>query len=151
MIQLLMALLATISFAVMYHVPKKALISAGLVGTGAWLFRNAFESIGITAVTGAFVGALFVAVASELLARLQKLPGTVFIVSGIITLVPGISALNTMRSFMGGDYLGGIANATQTILIAGAVAAGLVVAGALTRMDRRKFLAAKSQADDYEI
>jgi uncharacterized membrane protein YjjB (DUF3815 family) len=108
MIKLLMALLATISFAVIYQVPKKALMPAGLVGTGAWLCRNGFEALGVGPITGAFLGALFVAVASEVLARVQKLPGTVFIVSGIITLVPGISALNTMRSFMEGDYLGGI-------------------------------------------
>ncbi|WP_018131749.1 threonine/serine exporter family protein [Effusibacillus pohliae] len=148
MIRLLMGFLATIAFAVIYNVPKRALIPAGFVGTGALLIRTSAERWEMNPVAGVFLGAFFVSIASEILARVQKLPGTVFTISGILMLVPGTSALNTMRAFVQQDYLSGIANATQTLLMAGGVAAGLVLAGALVRMDRRKRRVAKGQTDD---
>lgn len=148
MIRLLMGLIATVAFAIVYNVPKHALFSAGLVGTGALTIRLGAEYFGMSPVAGAFFGALFVSAVSELLARIQKLPGTVFIVSGILMLVPGMSSLNAMRAFVAGDYWQGISYATETFLIAGAVAAGSVLAGALVRMDRRKQRAVQGQADD---
>ncbi|MFC4767563.1 threonine/serine exporter family protein [Effusibacillus consociatus] len=148
MIRLLMGFLATVAFAVIYNVPKRALLPAGLVGAGALLIRDGAEALHMSPVAGVFAGAFFVSVASEVLARMQKLPGTVFIVSGILMLVPGMSALNTMRAFVAEDYITGIANATQTFLMAGGVAAGLVLAGALVRMDRRKQRVGQSETDD---
>jgi uncharacterized membrane protein YjjB (DUF3815 family) len=148
MIRLVMSFMATVAFAVIYNVPKRALIPAGLVGTSALLIRLEAERYALSPVAGVFLGAFFVSVASEVLARMQKMPGTVFIVSGILMLVPGTSALATMRAFVSGDYLTGIANATQTLLMAGGVAAGLVLAGALVRMDRRKQRVAEGKPDD---
>lgn len=148
MIRLIMGFLATIAFAVIYNVPKRALIPAGFVGTGAFLIRMGTEYAKLNPIAGVFLGALFVSVASEVLARIQKMPATVFIVSGVLMLVPGVSAFNTMRAFVSADYLTGIANATQTFLMAGGVAAGLVLAGALVRMNRRKRRVAQGQTDD---
>lgn len=148
MIRLLMGFLATIAFAVIYNVPKRALLPAGLVGTGALLIRIGAEKMDMSPVAGVFAGAFFVSVASEVLARIQKLPGTVFIVSGILMLVPGVSSLNAMRAFVEQDYLKGIASATETLLMAGAVAAGLALAGALVRMDRRKRRVAQGETGD---
>lgn len=148
MIRLLMGFVATVAFAIIYNVPKRALLSAGLVGTGALTIRLGAEYFELSPVAGAFFGALFVSAASEVLSRIQKLPGTVFIVSGILMLVPGMSSLHAMRAFVAGDYWQGISYATETFLIAGAVASGLVLAGALVRMDRRKHRAVQDQADD---
>ncbi|GAX88647.1 threonine/serine exporter family protein [Effusibacillus lacus] len=148
MIQPVLGFIATIAFAIIYNVPKQALIPAGIIGAGALMIRHWAEQFGLNPVAGVFMGAFFVSVSSEVLARIQKLPGTVFIVSGILMLVPGMSALNTMRAFVQADYATGIANATQTLLMAGGVAAGLVLAGALVRMDRRKQRVAQGQTDD---
>lgn len=148
MIRLLMGFIATVCFAIVYNVPKRALLPAGLVGTGALGILMGATYFHMSSVAGAFFAALFVSVFSEILARIQKLPGTVFTVSGVLTLVPGMSSLNAMRSFVVGDYMQGISYATETFLIAGAVAAGLVLAGALVRMDRRKQRAVQSEAND---
>ncbi|BCJ87390.1 threonine/serine exporter family protein [Effusibacillus dendaii] len=135
---LILAYLGTVAYAIIYRVPKRALLTAGLVGAGASAIRSGVEQLASSAVAGAFLGAFFVSIASEMLARIQKLPATVFIVCGILMLVPGMRALSAMRFFMEKDYFQGISNGTETFLIAGGIAAGLVVGGALMRFGRRR-------------
>lgn len=134
---ILMSLLSAISFAVIFRVPPKALPAAGLVGLGAWSIRQGMVTYGFSPVAATFLAALFVAVTAESLARIQRMPSTVFTVAGIVTLVPGLAAFRTMRSFVAGDMLGGISSAVETSLVAGSIAAGVVLAGALARINKK--------------
>ena len=135
---LVMSLLATIGYAVLYHVPKRAALWVGIVGMMAWLTQYVAKQYGVSVVGAAFIGALMVAVTSELLARLMRMPVIVFVVGGIVPLVPGSSAFATMREFITGHDLEGLAKGTETFLIASAISAGLVIAGTIMRLDRRK-------------
>ncbi|PWK16332.1 threonine/serine exporter family protein [Tumebacillus permanentifrigoris] len=135
---LLMTLLATIGYAVLYHVPKRAALWVGMVGMMAWLAQYVAVQYGVSSVGAAFIGGLMVAVTSELLARLMRMPVIVFVVGGIVPLVPGSSAFATMREFVTGHDLEGLAKGTETFLIASAISAGLVIAGTIMRLDRRR-------------
>jgi uncharacterized membrane protein YjjB (DUF3815 family) len=149
MIRLAMAFLATTSYAVIYNVPRRALIPAGFVGAIAWLVLVVSQKLfNFNVVAASFSAALAVAVSSELLARIQRIPATVYSFAGIVTLVPGTSAFATMRAFIEGDYFTGLSRGTETMLIAGAVASGLVLAGAFMRWGRRGRYALKSQMHD---
>jgi uncharacterized membrane protein YjjB (DUF3815 family) len=128
---------ATLCYAVLYQVPKKALVPVGLVGTGAWATQEIFTQLGVAAVASAFMGGMFVAAASEFLARRVRMPGTVFIIGGIVPLVPGSKAYATMREFVMGNEMIGIVRGAETILIAAAISAGLLLAGTIVRLDRR--------------
>ena len=61
-------------------------------------------------------------------ARKFRMPMIVFSVSGIIPLVPGGIAYNTMRNVMELDYIMGLQNGIRAFLISGAIAMGLVFA-----------------------
>lgn len=135
---LVMSWLATIGYAVLYQVPKRAALWVGIVGMTAWLTQYAARQYGFSSVGSAFLGGLVVAVISELLARLMRMPVIVFVVGGIVPLVPGSSAYATMRQFVTGQNLEGLAKGTETFLIASAISAGLVIAGTIMRMDRRR-------------
>jgi uncharacterized membrane protein YjjB (DUF3815 family) len=144
-----MAFLATTCYAVIYNVPRRALIPAGFVGAIAWTALIGFQwYFHFNVVAASFVAALVVAVSSELLARIQRIPATVYSFAGIVTLVPGTSAFATMRLFLEGDYFNGLSRGTETLLTAGAVASGLVLAGAFIRWGRRGRHAFEDQIHD---
>jgi uncharacterized membrane protein YjjB (DUF3815 family) len=143
------AFLATVGYAVLYSVPKKALLAVGLVGTVAWTAQDlALRVLEFSSIGAAFVGSLTVAVASEVLARRMQMPVIVFVVGGIVTLVPGSAAYATMRQVVTGQYLEGFVRGTETFLIASAISAGLVIAGTIMRMNRRSRRAGKSARND---
>jgi len=88
-------------------------------------------------VAATFISTLFVAIMSQLLARVQKMPVTVFSISGIIPLVPGGLAYETMRSFVENDYSIAIKLATKTLLLSGAIAFGLIISGVISQTMKR--------------
>lgn len=136
-LSVLMSFLATGGYAVLYQVPRRALVPVGLVGTGAWITLEICMKFGLSTIGASFIGGLFVAAASEWLARWLRMPVIVFVVGGIVPLVPGSIAFKTMRYFVTGNYIDGLASGTETLLIASAISAGLVLAGTIVRLDRR--------------
>src|SRR5689334_7404750 len=86
---LLMSFVATGGYAVLYQVPKRALVAVGLVGMGAFFTQEMVTHFGLSSIGSAFAGGLFVATASEWLARWMRMPVSVFVVGGIVPLVPG--------------------------------------------------------------
>lgn len=90
---------------------------------------------------GMFVAAIAVAVFSELLARKRQQPVLVFLIPGVIPLVPGGKAYLTMLSFLREDYTEALVSLVSTILLAGAVAAGVIIASSTFRIySRTKYL-----------
>ena len=88
-----------------------------------------------------FVAAIAVAVFSELLARRRQQPVLVFLIPGVIPLVPGGKAYLTMLSFLREDYTEALISLVSTILLAGAVAAGIIIASSAFRIySRTKYL-----------
>lgn len=148
-VMLLLSFIATVAFSVLFYIPKKALLPSGLVGAIGWMILVISSSHHVSNVAGSFVAALVIAFVSEILARLLKMPVIVFTVAGIITLVPGSSAFATMTDFVNGRYSDGLAKGAETLLIAGAIATGLVISGALMRFGwRRQHVPTKNSSNN---
>lgn len=129
----LLSILATIAFAVLNQIPRKAILPVGLLGMVAWLFLNGALHNGANEIAANFLAALAVSLLSEGFARYMRMPVTVFAVPGIIVLVPGMYAYFAMRDFVMRQYLAGMSMATETLLVAGAISTGLVIAGVIVR------------------
>ena len=129
----LLSALATIAFAILNQVPKKAIIPSGILGIVAWMFLNGALKNGANVIAANFMASLAVSLLSEMFARYYRMPVTVFAVPGIIVLVPGMDAYFAMRDFVTHHYMNGMSMATETVLIAGAISTGLVIAGVLMR------------------
>lgn len=85
------AVLGTVSFALLYDVPKRFFPSCGLVGGTGWLLYTVFViNHWCTATVAAFIAALGVVFLSRLISVRQRCPATVFITTGIFPLVPGV-------------------------------------------------------------
>lgn len=124
---------ATIAFAVLFNVPRKSLISGGIIGMLSWvIYVILTEEIHISLVAATLIAAFSVATISQFLARFYKMPVTVFSIYGIIPLVPGGLAYDTIRHLMENNYFEGIRLGSVTLLIAGSIAFGLIFAGVIT-------------------
>ncbi|WP_096441113.1 threonine/serine exporter family protein [Alteribacter populi] len=128
MIELVICFLATIGFGVIFSVPKRALLLGGGIGVIAYSIFSIALFFEASPVFSTALASLVAAVISHLLARLVRIPVTTLAIPGIIPLVPGSRAYFTMLSFVEGEYLKGLEYGVETMLRAGAIAAGLVFA-----------------------
>ncbi|MEE1243662.1 MAG: threonine/serine exporter family protein [Frisingicoccus sp.] len=93
-IQFIIALIATSAFAVLFNVPKEQWFFAGLTGGIGWVFYKFFIlSLGTALAT--FVAVLVLTLLSRIFAVIRKAPVTVFLISGIFPLVPGMGIYYT--------------------------------------------------------
>ena len=126
LIQLIFSFLATASLCVIFNAPIKAIPYCGLVGAVGWMIYYSALQLQLTEVFASFLGAFVVAICAQGFARRLKSPMIVFIVSGIIPLVPGGLAYNTLRYFVEQNYTLGLETGIRAFLISGAIAMGIV-------------------------
>ena len=88
--------IATVGFSVFFNVPKFALIPAGLTGGIGWSIYYCLINATNNDILSNFLAAALVALISEILARKLKYPAILFVIPGIIPLVPGLGMYNTM-------------------------------------------------------
>lgn len=134
---LLTSFIASAAFGMIFQVPKKSLFKCGIAGMAGWLIYIFLVGRELDPVPATLVAAFFVAYLSQIFARIDKTPMTVFSVSGIIPLVPGGLAYNTMRHFVMNDYNMALQLAAKVLMISGAIAVGLVFSEVLNQMVRR--------------
>jgi len=131
--------LATMGFGILFNVPRKSLLIGGLVGMIGWIIYVVLTvNLQLNMIAATLIAAFGVATISQILARLKKMPVTVFSIAGIIPLVPGGMAYETIRQFIQNNYDEGIRLATVTLLMAGSIAFGLIISGVITESFSQK-------------
>lgn len=127
------AFLASLSFCVILSVKdyKIALIASlgGTLGWMAYLVSADFANIVVQNLIAAVTAALF----AEFISRKLKTPATVFLIVGILPLVPGGGIYYTMEYLIQGNNEMFIAKGLETLAIAGAIAVGVSIASAIYR------------------
>ncbi|MDM5331938.1 threonine/serine exporter family protein [Ureibacillus composti] len=148
-LQIIFSFIFTACFGVIFNAPTKAIPYCGIVGAIGWIVYYLINHIGVQEVQASFVGAFVVAIVAQIFARRFKMPMIIFNVSGIIPLVPGGIAYNTMRNIMELDYNLGIQNGMRAFMISGAVAMGLVFAEVITQLVMRTFNKGKTSMQSF--
>lgn len=98
-IEFCVALFATGAFAVLFNVPKNQWLFAGLTGGIGWVFYKVFtQPLGAAIAT--FIAVLVITLLSRIIAVIRKAPVTIFLVSGIFPLVPGVGIYYTSYYFI---------------------------------------------------
>ncbi len=133
-IQVIGSFIAVVSFAIIIGVPRKFLTYAGFVGAVGWLVYLLLLEAGLTPVAVMFYAALVVALISHSFARIMKTPVTLFLIAGILPLVPGVGMyrivynLITNNNSLAGYYF------NQTIQIAGMIALAIFIMDTVFRL-----------------
>ncbi|MBP2099008.1 threonine/serine exporter family protein [Enterococcus rivorum] len=130
-IQFSFSFLATAAFAIITNVPRRSLVACGFSGASGWLIYWTTTQMGANVALGSLLGALAVAAVSFLFSRWLKLPVTIFNIPGMVPLVPGGLAYQAVRNLVVGNYTFAIQSLVQAVMIAGAIALGLVLSEVL--------------------
>jgi len=128
--------LATFGFTLIFRVPKSDILVCSLIGALGWTSYQIASGYGFTSVMACFIGACTVALLSDIFSKLLKEASTIFIIPGIMPLVPGAGMYKMMLELIHNDMTGFATEATQTLMSAGAIAVGLLVMGSLLKILR---------------
>ena len=137
MIQFVLALLATGGFAIIFRVPLKHIPVCMVIGALGWICYDISMYYYSSPVMGCFFASCLVGLLSDCSARICKTASTIFIIPGILCLVPGSKIFNTMDALLKDDFNMAVEIGTETLLMAGAIAVGLLTIGAILRVIRR--------------
>lgn len=133
-VQVVGAFIATLAFSIVIGVPKKYLVNSGMVGAIGWFIYLAFGKGGFHLMFQFFMATIIVALLSHSFARLKKAPVTVFLIPGIIPLVPGISIYRTVYNMIMNDTARSSYYFTQTLQIAGVIAVAIFIMDSIFRI-----------------
>lgn len=133
-IHFIFAFFATIGFSIFLSSPKESLPYTGVIGAVGWIvYVYLFRKTG-SAVFSTFVPALVVSIISEILARYLKRPATVFLIPGIIPLVPGLGMYNTMIHIVEENYELATSTGANALFSGGAISLAILLVVSIVRI-----------------
>ena len=137
----ILSTISTMGFAILLGSPSSSILKSGIIGGIGWtamvLIDYKFNSL----IFASFFAALLVGSLGEAFAKKDKKPATVYIIPGIIPLVPGAGMYYTMLALVENDFLESAMKGTETFFIAIAISIGITISTALSRSIKRvKFL-----------
>lgn len=137
-IQLAAAFIGTIGFSILFGAPHRYYIECGLVGMLGWgIYIILLRTTDFTTVGAAFFGALAIALVSDLLSVIRHCPTTVFLICGIIPLVPGGSIFWTAYYIVSDQLTLAATTGFVAVKVTIAIAGGIIIAGVLTSLLRK--------------
>lgn len=125
-IQILTAGIASFGFAILYNVKGKRLIVPFVGGILSWTLYLILMFLNNEVLQCLFT-TMFLALYTEIVARIVKTPTTTFLVPNIIILIPGGSLYYAISYAIRSDWLNFILKGKETIFIAVAIAAGIMI------------------------
>lgn len=132
LLKVIFAALGTMAFGVLFQVRGRHLPFAGLCGGAGYLVYLLVPGEGRFAAV--FLASLTIALLAEVFARLFKAPATLFLVAGLIPLVPGGQLFQCILRLMERHWEEAMERGINTLLISAAIAAGIVVVSSLGKL-----------------
>ncbi|WP_206458470.1 threonine/serine exporter family protein [Anaerovorax sp. IOR16] len=133
LLQFFYAFASTAGFCLIFNVPRRHMISASTVGALGWTAFQYALFIGHGNVAACFFGSCVVALLSDICSRVFKDATTLFIIPGILPLVPGAGMYNTMLAFLDSNFEKMTKIGSETILMAGSIAVALLMVASLIK------------------
>ncbi|KOR24819.1 threonine/serine exporter family protein [Clostridium sp. FAM 1755] len=125
-VQVLMAGIGTLGFALYFRVNKKHTVAATIGGLLAWTIYLIIYSMTGSIFWGNMIASMIVCIWSELMARILKAPTNTFMIPGIIPLLPGGTLYYTMEAMLQRNNKVFVQKGLETVMITVGIVAGIV-------------------------
>lgn len=125
-VQFVVAMVATIAFAVLFSVPRKEVVFCGISGALGWICYYLVMGMGFGPVPACLVGTFVLTVFSRCMAVIRENPATVYLLTGIFPLVPGAGIYYTAYYLIIGDNARFSAKGVETLEDALAITFGII-------------------------
>ena len=134
LINSLHAIMATLGFGIIFNIRGKNLIFSSIGGGISWFFYLLTKSLFSSIVLSMFIGAIVGSIYCEIMARVRKVPVTIFIICAIIPLVPGSGMYYAMYNSIIGNTSEFLNISISTISQALAIALGIIFVSSITKL-----------------
>ena len=125
-IQFVLAMIATIAFALLFCAPKKELVFCGLSGALGWIVYYILFQLNGNVVLTSLVATFILTVFSRTMAVVRRNPATVYLLCGIFPLVPGAGIYYTAYYLITKESALFSAKGLETFEIALAIVFGII-------------------------
>jgi uncharacterized membrane protein YjjB (DUF3815 family) len=126
-IEVFMAFFGVVAFAVLLGVPKSEWIFAGTTGGIGRAAFIVFKALLASSVYGTFIAAVFITFFARLFAVKRRIPGIIYLRSGVFPLVPGSSIYYTAYHIFYNERDLAAATGTAALTHALALAFGIMI------------------------
>lgn len=125
-LEAIVAMFATLSFAILFNAPKKEVVYCGLTGALGWVVYYGMTQRELNSVLAALTATFCLTILARCFAVVRKSPVTVYLLPGIFPLVPGAGIYYTAYYlFIGNTEMSGF-KGLETLEIAGAIVFGII-------------------------
>ena len=125
-IQFLVSMIATISFAILFTAPRKEVLFCGITGAVGWIVYYLMTTNDINNIFASMIASFCLTVLARGLAVTRQNPVTVYLLPGIFPLVPGAGIYYTAYYLFTGDSAMSGAKGLETLYLAGAIVFGII-------------------------
>ncbi len=134
LMQFLWAALSILGFSIRVNLKGGKIFFLALGGGLTWALYLIFLYYSDSLLFSIFCSVILVCTYSEIVARLLKVPVSVFVTCVIIPLVPGSSLYYAMQGFIAGDSATASENIYKVLLISGTIAMAIAVVSSVTNL-----------------
>ncbi len=128
------AFIGAVGFAMLVHVPKRSWLPSGIIAGLSYLVYWLLTQAGLPDPMGIFIGSLFGSLTGQICARKLKMIGTIFLMSAIVPVVPGLG-LYRMMAFLGeGQTTAGVNLGIQAMITIAMIALGTSMGSFIDRI-----------------
>ncbi len=128
------SLLCIIGFSVIYNLPRKLILTAGISGMLGWMLHVFLQKAPVSFIVPAFMGAILVGFLGEFAAVWHRQPASIFIIPGIIPFVPGYGIYYTMLHVINDDFGNAAQVGMESMFVAISIACGVVISTSVMRI-----------------
>jgi uncharacterized membrane protein YjjB (DUF3815 family) len=133
-IQVLGAFVAVITVATILSVPRKFLFLAGCISALSWFVYLICRDFEVGVAISTLSATLVIALVSHILARVFKAPVTLFLIPGILPLVPGLNTYRIVYHLIQEDGARASNFFNITLQTAGMIAIGVFIMDTIFRI-----------------
>ncbi|MFA6708242.1 MAG: threonine/serine exporter family protein [Fusobacterium sp.] len=126
--------ITSLCFGVFLSVPKIDLIVGGIIGGISWALYVFLMEISGEIILPYFISTLTIGILGNLSSKITKRPIFLYMLPGIIPLVPGYSLYYTMLYIVNENYSSALHKGIETLFIAFAISSGLIVSESLKKI-----------------
>ena len=132
------AFFGTVGFAMLVHTPKRAWFVSGLIASLSYLIYWLMSFLNLPEPMAIFIGSLFGSLTGLLCARRMKIIGTVFLMSAIVPVVPGLGLYRMMAYIGQGETAAGADMGIRAMITIAMIALGMSMGSFIDRVIQHK-------------
>jgi uncharacterized membrane protein YjjB (DUF3815 family) len=126
--------IASGAFSIFFNIRGINTLFAAINGTIGFLIFSLLTQYGLASYIAMLFASMAMAAYAEILARLRKAPASLFLVAGIIPIVPGGGIFEFALSFIQGDNDMAVSIGIRTLLEAGSIALGIIIVSSVVKL-----------------